>query len=151
MDFITSNDPGIVEQDVFYSASTNGFYHTAVHGDRMPVDVVSVGKAHYDAIFEKISAGGFSLVPDVVGAPTLLPIAGWPTILSQLLYKIRVARTPRLAELDLQFMRNMETGSDNTQVIAEKNRLRDITKGVTASTTQVELEAIIASMGATKS
>lgn len=41
--------------------------------------------------------------------------------------RLRRERGPLLAALDVQFQRNLETGADNTEVIAEKNRLRNIT------------------------
>jgi hypothetical protein len=41
--------------------------------------------------------------------------------------RLRKERAPLLTNLDIQFQRNLETGADNTLVIAEKNRLRDIT------------------------
>jgi hypothetical protein len=41
--------------------------------------------------------------------------------------RLRTERAPLLTALDIQFQRNLETGADNTAVVAEKNRLRDIT------------------------
>lgn len=42
--------------------------------------------------------------------------------------KLRADRAPLLAELDIKSQRNIESGADNTEVVAEKQRLRDITK-----------------------
>jgi len=42
--------------------------------------------------------------------------------------RLREERAPLLQSLDVQFQRNLETGSDNSSIIAEKQRLRDVTK-----------------------
>jgi len=42
--------------------------------------------------------------------------------------RLRKERTPLFTDLDVQFQKNSEKGTDNTTVVAEKNRLRDITK-----------------------
>ena len=39
--------------------------------------------------------------------------------------KIRIARTERLAELDIEFQRALETGASTTDIVAKKNALRD--------------------------
>ena len=41
--------------------------------------------------------------------------------------RLRAERIPLLSALDIQFQRNLETNSDNSAVILEKQRLRDIT------------------------
>lgn len=41
--------------------------------------------------------------------------------------RLRKERAPLLTELDIQFQRALETGSDTTAIVAEKQRLRDIT------------------------
>ena len=38
---------------------------------------------------------------------------------------IREARTPKLAELDVQFQRALETGASTTDIVAKKQALRD--------------------------
>lgn len=38
---------------------------------------------------------------------------------------IRLARTPLLAQLDVDFQRAMETGQDTAQIVLQKNLLRD--------------------------
>ena len=38
---------------------------------------------------------------------------------------IRLARTPKLAELDVEFQKALETGASTTDIIAKKNALRD--------------------------
>ena len=38
---------------------------------------------------------------------------------------IREARTPKLAELDVEFQKALETGASTTDIIAKKNALRD--------------------------
>ena len=39
--------------------------------------------------------------------------------------KIREARTPKLAELDIEFQKALETGSSTTDIVAKKQALRD--------------------------
>ena len=39
--------------------------------------------------------------------------------------KIRIARKPKLAELDIQYMRAQEAGADTADIVAKKNKLRD--------------------------
>lgn len=41
--------------------------------------------------------------------------------------KIRVIREPMFKKLDLDFQRALETGSDTTLIVQEKQRLRDLT------------------------
>jgi len=38
---------------------------------------------------------------------------------------IRVARTPKLAELDIEFQKALETGASTTDIVAKKQALRD--------------------------
>ena len=38
---------------------------------------------------------------------------------------IRVARTPKLAELDVEFQKALETGASTTDIVAKKQALRD--------------------------
>ena len=38
---------------------------------------------------------------------------------------IRVARTPKLAELDVEFQKALETGATTTDIVAKKQALRD--------------------------
>ena len=40
---------------------------------------------------------------------------------------IRYARTPKFAELDIEFMKAQETGADTTAIVAKKQALRDAT------------------------
>ena len=41
--------------------------------------------------------------------------------------KIRTIREPKFKQLDLDFQRALETGSDTTLIVQEKQRLRDLT------------------------
>ena len=38
---------------------------------------------------------------------------------------IRIAREPKLAELDIEFQKAQETGASTTDIVAEKQALRD--------------------------
>ena len=41
--------------------------------------------------------------------------------------KIRTIREPKFKQLDLDFQRALETGSDTTLIVQEKQKLRDLT------------------------
>ena len=54
--------------------------------------------------------------------------------------RLRAERKPLLEEQDLKFMQAQEQGADTTAIVAEKKRLRDITKQVNSLTTVEELK-----------
>jgi hypothetical protein len=56
--------------------------------------------------------------------------------------KLRAERAPLLQALDVQFQRALESGSDTAAIVAEKQRLRDITTLANAATTTDELKAL---------
>ena len=56
--------------------------------------------------------------------------------------KLRVDRKPLLEQLDIDYMRSVEDGIDSTDIIAEKQRLRDITLSVDAAKTIKEIKAV---------
>jgi len=56
--------------------------------------------------------------------------------------RLRIERKPLLEAEDIKFMQAQEAGSDTTTIVAEKNRLRDITKSVDSCTTTDELKAL---------
>ncbi len=56
--------------------------------------------------------------------------------------RLRAARKPLLEAQDVLFQRALETGADTTAIVAEKQRLRDITKLVTPELTIAELKEI---------
>lgn len=58
--------------------------------------------------------------------------------------KIRQARTEPLAALDTAYMKALETGADTTQIIADKQALRDAPTdpAIDAATTPEELAAV---------
>lgn len=56
--------------------------------------------------------------------------------------RLRAERAPLLQALDVQFQRALETGADTAEIVAEKQRLRDITALANAATTTDELKAI---------
>ena len=55
--------------------------------------------------------------------------------------RLRVERKPLLESLDVAFQRALESNADTSAIVAEKQRLRDITKQVDAITTLEELKA----------
>jgi hypothetical protein len=56
--------------------------------------------------------------------------------------RLRVEREPLLAAQDVAFQRAFETSVDTSAIVAEKQRLRDITKLADAATTLDQLKAI---------
>ena len=56
--------------------------------------------------------------------------------------RLRREREPLLAAQDVLFQRAQETGGDVTAIVAEKNRLRDITNLADTCTTTAQLRAL---------
>ena len=56
--------------------------------------------------------------------------------------RLRNERMSLLEAQDILFMQAQESGADTTAIVAEKNRLRDITKSVDSCTTTDELKAL---------
>jgi hypothetical protein len=56
--------------------------------------------------------------------------------------RLRIEREPLLAAQDVAFQRALESGADTTAIVAEKQRLRDITALADTATTLDELKAI---------
>jgi len=56
---------------------------------------------------------------------------------------IRTARTPKLAELDIEFQKALETSSDTAAIASKKQALRDApaNTAIDAATTESELKA----------
>ena len=61
--------------------------------------------------------------------------------------KLRADRKPFLEAQDVLFQRALETGADTTDIVTEKQRLRDITNDVDAMTTEEELKTKITILG----
>ena len=60
--------------------------------------------------------------------------------------KIRAIREPKFKQLDLDFQRALETGSDTTLIVQEKQRLRDLTDLADDKTVE-ELLVILEELG----
>ena len=56
--------------------------------------------------------------------------------------RLRAERTPLLQAQDVAFQRALESGADTTAIVAEKQRLRDITKLADQATTLDELKQL---------
>jgi hypothetical protein len=56
--------------------------------------------------------------------------------------RLRAERTPLLQAQDVAFQRATETGADTSAIVAEKQRLRDVTALVDTVTTLDELKAL---------
>jgi uncharacterized protein YdaT len=56
--------------------------------------------------------------------------------------RLREERKPLLEAQDVAFQRALETGADTSPIVAEKQRLRDITSQVDGVTTLDELKQI---------
>ena len=59
--------------------------------------------------------------------------------------RLRAERAPLLAAQDVAFQRAMETGGDTAAIVAEKNRLRDVTNLADACESLAGLRALKAS------
>ena len=55
--------------------------------------------------------------------------------------RLRAEHKPLLEAQDVAFQRALESGADTTAIVAEKQRLRDITNQVDSMTTVEELKA----------
>ena len=56
--------------------------------------------------------------------------------------RLRIERTPLLQAQDVAFQRALENNADTTAIVAEKQRLRDITILADEATTLDELKAL---------
>jgi hypothetical protein len=56
--------------------------------------------------------------------------------------RLRAEREPLLLAQDIAFQRALESNADTSSIVAEKQRLRDITKLVDTATTLEELKAL---------
>jgi hypothetical protein len=56
--------------------------------------------------------------------------------------RLRVERTPLLQAQDVAFQRALESGQDTAAIVAEKQRLRDITALADSATTLDELKTL---------
>ena len=56
--------------------------------------------------------------------------------------RLRAERTPLLQAQDVAFQRALESGADTTAIVAEKQRLRDITQLADQATTLDELKTL---------
>ena len=56
--------------------------------------------------------------------------------------RLRREREPLLAAQDVLFQRAQESNADTTAIVAEKNRLRNITNGADTCTTTAQLRAL---------
>ncbi len=57
--------------------------------------------------------------------------------------RLRAQRAPLLAEQDIAFQRAIENNADTKKIVAEKTRLRDITKKADAMNSTQELRALV--------
>jgi hypothetical protein len=56
--------------------------------------------------------------------------------------RLRIERKPLLEAQDIAFQRALESNADTSAIVAEKQRLRDITKLADEATTVEELKAL---------
>jgi hypothetical protein len=56
--------------------------------------------------------------------------------------RLRAERKPLLEAQDVAFQRALESGADTSAIVAEKQRLRDVTQLADSATTLDELKAI---------
>ena len=56
--------------------------------------------------------------------------------------RLRIERKPLLEAQDILFMQAQEAGEDTSEIVAEKNRLRDITNQADSCTTIDQLKSL---------
>jgi hypothetical protein len=56
--------------------------------------------------------------------------------------RLRAERAPLMLAQDVAFQRALESGTDTTAIVTEKQRLRDVTKLADTATTLDELKAL---------
>jgi len=56
--------------------------------------------------------------------------------------RLRAERAPLLSAQDIAYMKALEAGADTAEIVAEKERLRDVTKLVDTATTLDELRGL---------
>ena len=56
--------------------------------------------------------------------------------------KIRIARKPKLEELDIEFAKAQETSADTSAIVAKQKDLRDFPAQVDSKTTLDEIKAV---------
>jgi hypothetical protein len=56
--------------------------------------------------------------------------------------RLRAERTPLLQAQDVAFQRALESGADTSAIVAEKQRLRDVTTLADSATTLEELRSL---------
>jgi len=56
--------------------------------------------------------------------------------------RLRQERAPLLSAQDIAYMKALEAGADTAEIVAEKQRLRDVTKLVDTATTLEELKGL---------
>lgn len=56
--------------------------------------------------------------------------------------KIRIARKSVLENLDVDFVKAQEAGTDTTSIVADKNTLRDLPEQVDTASTVDEIKAV---------
>ena len=61
--------------------------------------------------------------------------------------RLREERKPLFVEQDVAFQRALETDADTTAIVAEKQRLRNLTNQVDGMTTLDELKTVSSSLG----
>jgi len=54
--------------------------------------------------------------------------------------RLRQERMPKLQDLDVQYQRALETGADTSDIVAQKQLLRDLPAQVDACTTLTQLK-----------
>jgi hypothetical protein len=54
--------------------------------------------------------------------------------------RLRQERLPKLQDLDMQYQRALETGGDTTDIVAQKQLLRDLPEQVDTCTTLTQLK-----------
>ena len=132
-----------------YAPSTKGFYHDDIHGDQVPGDAIPLTDADYQRLLSEQSSG---LVITVAGGQVVTApreqVIPFDQLKAEAMEHVRGLRATLLQQLDGEYFKAVEQGKPITEIVAKKQRLRDIPALVAAAMTPAELAAIKASLAA---
>jgi hypothetical protein len=115
--------------NMYYAASTGGFYNKSIHGDNMPADAVELSPERYAELLDGQRQGRI-IAPHVDGTPTLRDyVEGADTARARALESVRQARPALFAVLDgRQSSALVAKDTAKGKAIEEaKQALRDVT------------------------
>lgn len=109
----------------FYSATTNGFYASEIHGDNMPNDVVEITQQRHDELFQGQS-NGLRITSDENGYPINAPQI--PPSHDEMCLVVRTERDLTLQLSDWVLLSDVPLSPEKKQEwLTYRQELRDVT------------------------